>query len=893
VLVIDDAGDGLGTSRLLAQLAAADPTPAAVGLVYAAPDGAGDMHGRGMPQLASVELTPWTTETVRVWLRTSLQGEPGAALVSWVSRRSGGLPARAERELQRLADQAALERGDDGGWNLVPTAAAGPSRARYRLPAPVTELIGREREVAEVARIVARRRLVTLAGPGGIGKTRLSLAVAAAVADGFADGAAFVPLEEATTPALVISAIARTLGVPEAPGQPLVETVGELLAERSALLVLDNFEQAIPAAPVVAQLLAAAPGLTVVATSREPLRLYGEQLYPVRPLPLPDLDRLPAGDAGVGRALVAFPALALFAARAQAASYDFALTAANLPVVAELCHRLDGLPLAIELAAARTGVISPEEMLAGIEHRLDLLAEGPQDMPDRQRTLRAAIDWSLALLDAEDRALFDRLGVFAAGCTLESAQAICTAEPAGASARGLSQSASRLARRLASLAEKNLLRAERDPDGSIRYSMLETIRSYAVERLDADRAEAATARVRHAGYYALLAERSGQALTGPDQATWVGRIERDYPNMRAALNSALDTGDAAAAARIAVGLWRYWRNGTAIGEGREWLDRILEAAGPLDDPLRAQALHAAALLAATQDDYATARALAGQSADLARTAGDVSTEAQAINVLGFAAMGSGEYTRARDWFSESLRLWSGQDDRLGMAIAFGNLAKVALCVGDVRTANDSAAASLELDRASGNTRGIVLGLECLSEIRLAQGDSAGARVLLQESLLLSRDLGDVFGEAVALHSLGLASQQDGDLVDAARHVTAALRLRLEVGDQEGLAASLETLATLAVDDQVLAARLLGATEALRDRHRLPVPAAFQPAREAALARIRDELRADEMAAVWTAGRAEPLAPLADELLALDPATYAVAPPRRHAADPPYPLAANG
>ncbi|MDQ1659958.1 MAG: hypothetical protein QOD41_5041, partial [Cryptosporangiaceae bacterium] len=366
VLVVDEAGDAAAARHLLAELSGHDPALPVLGLVYPVRGTAGEPPGLSVPLLGSVELTPWSLDTIRIWLRTTLQGEPDPALVSWISRRSAGLPARAERELHRIIEQAGIERTATGGWALAASALAGPARPRYKVPAPVTELIGREKEIAEVSTLLAERRLITLTGPGGIGKTRLALAVTSSMADAFHDGAAFVPLEEATSQALVVSAIAQALGVSETTGQPLADAIGELLADRSLLLVLDNFEQALTAAPVVSQLLAAAPDLKVVVTSRERLRVYGEQVYRVPSLPLPDLSALPAGEDPVTAALATSPAVALFAARAEAATYGFAVTIQNLHAIAELCHQLDGLPLAIELAAARSSILSPEEMLAGI-----------------------------------------------------------------------------------------------------------------------------------------------------------------------------------------------------------------------------------------------------------------------------------------------------------------------------------------------------------------------------------------------------------------------------------------------------------------------------------------------------------------------------------------------
>jgi diguanylate cyclase (GGDEF)-like protein len=851
VLVVADRTSASATATaMVAAQAAAGSRP--VGLMWTAVGAHEEPPVPDLPVLDSVELLSWSPAAVRVWLRSSLQGEPSPALGEWLSGRSGGLPARAERELARLESSGGLVRAESGAWTVSAHLLA-RKRARPRLPQSMTELIGRQRETAQVAQLLADRRLVTLVGPGGIGKTRLSLAVAGAVADDFADGAVFVPLADANSAALVVSGLAHALDVAAVPGQPLLETVAEHLAESTALLVLDNFEQVLDAAPVISDLMAAAPGTRVLVSSRERLGLYGEQVYPVPPLGLPAPEEVHTGPDGVARALATSPALALFNTRARAAAYGFALGPEDLTPAIELCRRLDGLPLAIELAASRSDTLTPAEMLAQMGRHLDLPGDGPRDLPSRQRTLRGAIDWSVALLDPADRTLLGRLGTFAGGFRLDAVGAV-DGDDDGPD----------LAKRLGVLVEKSLVHAEPDSEGDLRYSMLETIRAYAVERLVAE-GGATAAHIRHARHFAGFAERAGFELTGPRQGVWAGRVEREYQNLRAALRRALDAGDTDTAAGLGLGLWRFWRAGTHLTEGREWLGELLATETP--PVTRARLLHAAAVLAGAQDDHQAAHDLATESLRLAEEADDRTTIAAARNALGISALAAGDFDAARGHFEQSLTIWRDQDAAFGMAIAHGNLTKVALRVGDLDRANEHASRCLALDRRQGNSRGIMIGLLCLGEIMLARGDDA--RTHLDEALTLAQDLGDVFGQAMAHHLLGRAAGRDGDRTEAIRQVGTALSLRRDIGDRENLAISLETLGGLvATDSPDLAARLLGAAEAVRSRHQLPPPGEGADERAATVAALHALSGVDAVAAAWSYGATMPLEVLIDEAFAL-------------------------
>jgi non-specific serine/threonine protein kinase len=584
---------------------------------------------------------------------------------------------------------------------------------------PLTSFVGRE--LAEVARLLGTTRLLTLTGPGGVGKTRLGVEAARAAAGGFAAGAAVVALAPLAAPGLVAAAAAAALGAPGLAARSPDEALVEHLRDRALLLVLDNCEHVLAeAARLVARLLAASPGVTVLATSREVLRLSGEHVVAVPPLALPD----PTAPA-IPERVTAAPAERLFCERARAADAAFALTAENAAAVAAVCARLDGLPLALELAAARVRLLPPRELLERLDPRLPLLTGGPRDAPARQQTLRAALAWSDALLTRDEQALFRRLGVFAGGGTLEAAEAVC--------AGGTGDEAIAVLDGAASLLDKSLLRREDGPGGEPRLGMLETVGEYARERLEAS-GEAEAVRRRHAAYFTGLAERAAPELHGPRQREWIDRLERERDNLRAALRWAVpppgappapDRGPAAAGLglRLGLALFWFWFVRGPRREGLDWLRRLLALPTP-EAPTaeRAWALHHAAGLGLLLSDFAAVRALEAEALRLADAGGWPLLEAEAENALGYRAWVLGDHAAARQHLEAALRAEAraraapGPDSgapwphRIVPTGALRALVRVAVAQGNVAAARAAAAAGLAHARASGNPFHLVSGL---------------------------------------------------------------------------------------------------------------------------------------------------------------------------------------
>ena len=699
--------------------------------------------------------------------------------------RAAGVPLALVRCAQELRQGETVVEADAARWDVAPSprspdshASPGPQAGNglRTLPIPATPLVGRAHDEAAIARLPRQEgvRLLTLTGPGGVGKTRLALAVVAGLSDLGADGVFFVPLAPLNDPALVAMIVAQTLGLHETAGHTLTESLVTYLRGKQMVLLLDNFEHLLPAGALVASLLAACPRLTVLVTSRAALHVQAEHEYAVSPLRSPDPTRLPSVEA-----LARFPAVDLFVQRARAVRPDFRIDAGNARAVAEVCARLDGLPLAIELAAARVKLLPPSALLARLagaqrDKPLRVLSGGARDLPARLQTMRNAIAWSYDLLQPEEQTLFWQLAVFVGGCTVEAAEAVCQVDGDLETLDGLAE-----------LVDHSLLRSEERPDGEVRLVMLETIRQYGLERLEAS-GEAETVRRRHAVYYLELAERTQPEHSGPQQAMWMARLDWGYNNLRAALGWAREHDETAMGLRLAGGLWDYWVARGYLNEGREWLEGLLgqdraREGHRADAAVRAKALNGAAGMAWHQGDLARAATLAEESIALYRELGDKKGLSRALNILGMAAQHRGYPDRAMAIYEESLALARELRDANRAGLALNNLAEIYL----VRTDYGRAAAlweeCLDLFREGGMPTLIATALHGLGEVRYHQGDYGRAAANLRECLVRYRDVGFKLNAADSLDLLAQIACARGRAEGAVRLFGAAAAMREAVG----------------------------------------------------------------------------------------------------------------
>ena len=691
------------------------------------------------------------------------------------------------------AEQAALLRAGGRSTGAV------PAEPRAHLPIALSSFVGRQHEVAELQRLLPSVRLLTLVGPGGIGKTRLALAIAELAER----EAAFVDLAALERGAVVPDAVAAALGVVGRPGQELSAILAEVLGSRALLLVLDNCEHVVQAAAELADgLLRACPALRVLATSREPLGVPGETAWPVPPLLIPERDAELSleqlGELGAVR---------LFVERTRATLPDFGLAATNAAAAAEICRHLDGIPLALELAAARVRVLGVSQLAARLKDRLGVLVGGSRTAPARQQTLRATLDWSYALLSEPERLLLARLAVFVGGWTLEAAEAVCGGDGLG------------VLEVLSQLADRSLVSAELHSDGSMRYRLLETVRQYAHERL-LDRGEAAAVQRRHATFYAQLAEQADPELWGLDQVAWIERLNTELGNIRAALEwSATGVGDPEVGLRLAAALWWFWPRGGHVREGREHLGRLL-GLNQAPTVLRAWGLHAAACAAWFAGDLAGGRAHCNEALSVATRLADHRIVAWALNGLGVHALGEGQVATA------------GAFLRRGISVA----------------------------RAVSDPVPVYTGTHFLGEVALAEGRFAKAERLLNEALGLIEAHGDHCGRSHTLFSLGHLALVRGQLARAVSLQLDSVAVRRLVGDALGVSHCLDELACIAraAGDLARAARLFGAAEAVR----APTGGGVWPPRSADRERALDATRAGLGEAAfeteWAVGAGESL-----------------------------------
>jgi predicted ATPase/class 3 adenylate cyclase len=634
------------------------------------------------------------------------------------------------------------------------------------LPIQLTTFIGREHEIEDVKRLLSKTRLLTLMGAGGAGKTRLAIQVAADLIEEFQKGVWLVELAPLADPTLVVQAVATTFQVREAAGRALLDLLVDYLQPKSLLLVLDNCEHLVAAcAQLATALLRACPNVKILATSREALAIAGETTHQVPPLSRPDPRRLQSLEQ-----LAQFEAVRLFVERAVHSQPRFALTDANAKAVAHICHRLDGIPLAIELAAARVRVLTPDQIGARLDDRFRLLTGGSRTGLLHHQTLRAAMDWSYDLLSEGERTLLRRLAVFAGGFHYDAVEAICTDGSVEALA---------VLDLLTYLVDKSLVVAE-GLNGDIRYRLLETIRQYGLERLQ-ESGEVAAVRGRHLDWYLGLAERAEPELQGPDQKGWLSQLEMEHDNLRAALEWAkMEERGAEAGLRLAGALHRFWAMRGYLSEGREWLEgAVSRSQGP--SKARAKAIYGAGALGFVQGDYGRAEALCEQSLALYRELGDKFGIALSLNVLASLHMYRGDYGRAIALLEQSLALCRELDHRWLIAATLSTLARTLRPRGDYERAKALLEESLILWRQTGDKWGLARSLHSLGVVARLQGDFARARVLHEESLALYRELGHKVDLADALLSLGTVAQNQGDYARAIALYDESLVLSRESG----------------------------------------------------------------------------------------------------------------
>jgi predicted ATPase/transcriptional regulator with XRE-family HTH domain len=773
---------------------------------------------------------------------------------------------------------------------------------RCHLPIPPTPLLGREKELEQLMAQLVRPqvRLLTLVGPGGCGKTHLGIEVAGMVAARYPDGVWFVSLAPIRDPTLVPAAVAHVLGVTERAHESLAEVLATFLSTRRLLLVLDNFEHLPAAAHQVATWLQCCPHLHLLVTSRRALHLRGEYEFPVSPLELPDPHSVPTlAD------LARVPAVALFLERACAADPRFSLTKQNSASIAAICQQLDGLPLALELAAPLVKVFSPEVLGTHLAHRLDLLTDGPCDLPERQRSLRATLEWSYDLLDPPEQALFRRMAVFVSGGTLAAVKAVCTT---------IDIPPNTVVRVLAELCASSLIQQRETPEGGTRFNLLETIREYAWEGVVA-RDEAYCAQQQHASYYLTMAEAAQQLLGGPEQAICLSQLEEEHDNLRAALQWWLNRDEITLGLRLATALRQFWEQRGHFSEGRRWFEQLLALASdhetPVPTSLYTKALNSVGVLAYAQGDFEhavawyeqslaacqreldqdgtasayhnlgivameqgnleRARELYQQSLAIRRALGDPKRETNSLQGLGIVARLQGDLVQARCWFEASLAIRREAEDENGIASSLNTLGTVAVDQGDYDCAVQLFMEALAIRRHLQHRRGVADTLDNLAHVSCLRGEYTQAQLLAEEAVVLFQHIENNAGLAASLLTLAWIACVQEDVARAAGLSRRSLLLCRKSKSRVHIAECLEMLAYVACKHGCLevAAQRLGSAAALRETMGVPIERLDQTICETAIGYLHRQLGQDRFMAAWAAGAGRPLDEVIDEAITED------------------------
>ena len=702
---------------------------------------------------------------------------------------------------------------------------------RYALPTPRTSLVGREREVLDASELLLRKnvRLLSLTGPGGAGKTRLGIAIATFVSNKFSGGVTFVNLASIMQADQVGISLVDALEIPQIANKSIAELIGDQLKDLGPfLLLLDNFEQVLPAASVVSAILETCPSLKVLVTTRSSLRIYGEQEFPVAPLPRSS-------------------AVELFAQRAAAVWPEFSITSDNEAAVGEICTRLDGLPLAIELAAARTRMLPPSAILDRMEYPLRLLTGGALDLPDRQQTLRKAIDWSYSLLNADEKRLFRRLAVFAGGCTMESAEAVCNTK------LDLEMD---LLDALSSLVDKNLVQRMDRAQAEPRFAMLETIREYALEKL-IESGERDATRLSHAAYCLVLAEEGNPDLNSSERTAWLTRCDFEIENLRTALDWLFETSNIDWSLRLCVALFRFWDMREHLSEGRARLEAVRTMAGSEYRRERGRVSLFLGALATAQGDYQAAATFLQDGLSLYEELDDEAGIATSLNALAITARDGGDIAAAQANFERSLACWRLLSDRSAEARCLHNLANVVRARGDYPRAQWALQEATRIFQELGDRNGAAWSTNQLGDIAFATGDTAGAQALYERALAIFRSAEDPWGTARSLADLGYIQCQQGFHPAASAAFREALQIFVALGHRRGIARVLEGYACLAVAEELSerALVLAGAANQLRKTISAPLSQAEQSPLDATLQRARNPLPQAEAECAWNRGSA--------------------------------------